>query len=87
MTDKHPLTDDIIDTLASPQYDDFGGDIGGVNTGFNYDDLRAAADWQLEQVLKWLNEITFERGTSYEAINIPEELAEAMRPTTPTEEN
>ena len=87
MTDQHPLTDDIIDTLASPQYDDFGGDIGGVNTGFNYDDLRAAADWQLEQVLKWLNEIIFERGTSYEAINIPEELAEAMRPTTPTEEN
>ena len=87
MTDKHPLTDDIIDTLASPQYDDFGGDIGGVNTGFNYDDLRAAADWQLEQALKWLNEIIFERGTSYEAINIPEELAEAMRPTTPTEEN
>ena len=85
MTDKHPLTDDIIDTLASPQYDDFGGDIGGVNTGFNYDDLRAAADWQLEQVLKWLNEIIFERGTSYEAINIPEELAEAMRPTTTQE--
>ena len=46
MTDQHPLTDDIIDTLASPQYDDFGGDIGGVNTGFNYDDMRAAADWQ-----------------------------------------
>ena len=87
MTDQHPLTDEIIDTLASPQYDDFGGDIGGVNTGFNYDDLRAAADWQLKQVLKWLNEIIFERGTSYEAINIPEELAEAMRPTTPTEEN
>ena len=85
MTDRHPLTDDIIDTLASPQYDDFGGDIGGVNTGFNYDDLRAAADWQLEQVLKWLNEIIFERGTSYEAINIPEELAEAMRPTTTQE--
>ena len=87
MTDQHPLTDEIIDTLASPQYDDFGGDIGGVNTGFNYDDLRAAADWQLKQVLKWLNEIIFERGTSYEAINIPEELAEAMRPTTPTEDN
>ena len=85
MTDRHPLTDDIIDTLASPQYDDFGGDIGGVNTGFTYDDLRAAADWQLEQVLKWLNEIIFERGTSYEAINIPEELAEAMRPTTTQE--
>ena len=85
MTDQHPLTDEIIDTLASPQYDDFGGDIGGVNTGFNYDDLRAAADWQLEQVLKWLNEIIFERGTSYEAVNIPEELEEAMRPTTTQE--
>jgi len=77
----HPLTEEIIDTFAFPQYDCFAG-IGEINLGFDHDDLRAAADWQLEQVLKWLNETIFERGSSFEAVNIPEELAEAMRPTT-----
>jgi len=80
----HPLTDEIIDTFASPQYDYFEG-IGDVNCGFTYDDLRAAADWQLKEVLKCLNETIFERGSSFEAVNIPEELEKAMRPTTTQE--
>ena len=100
MTDQHPLTDDIIDTLASPQYDDFGGDIGGVNTGFTCDDLRAAADWQLEHVLKWLKanlmkHVPYE-GYAYlfdDCSNayikqgaLLKDLQKAMRPTT-TQEN
>ena len=52
-----------------------------------YDSMRTAADWQLEQVMKWLNETIFERGSCLEAVNIPEELAEAMRPTTTQENN
>ena len=74
MTDQHPLTDDII------RYDKKLGchDLGAWV--YTENDLRAAADWQLEQVLKWLNETILERGCSFEAVNIPEELAEAMRP-------
>ena len=85
MTEQHPLTDDIIDTLASPQYDDFGGDIGGVNTGFNYDDLRAAADWQLEQVIKALNQCKKEKRSCCEVLYLFHQKLEAMRPTTATE--
>jgi len=47
--------------------------------------MRAAYDLgrdeQLEQVIEWLNETISERGSSLEAINIPEELRGAMRPT------
>ena len=51
MTDQHPLTDEVIDTLASPQYDCFE-DVGDVNCGFTYEDLRVATDWQLEEVMR-----------------------------------
>ena len=85
MTDRHPLTDDIIDTLASPQYDDFGGDIGGVNTGFTYDDLRAAADWQLKQVIKALNQCKKEKRSCCEVLYLFHQKLEAMRPTTTQE--
>ena len=93
MTDQHPLTDDIIDTLASPQYDDFGGDIGGVNTGFTYDDLRTAADWQLEQVVEWLKTNTEDYlledyyGTYFLTEAFIEDLKQAMRPATTTTKN
>ena len=40
MTNQHPLTDKIcLDIAAELQF---------------LDDMRAAADWQLEQVVKWL---------------------------------
>ena len=42
--------------------------------------MRAAADWQLQKVVEWLNETIYERGCSLEAVNIPDELYEAMRP-------
>ena len=77
MTDQHPLTDEICDGLVS----------FFLESEYDYVEMRAAADWQLEQVLKWLNETIFERGSSFEAVNIPEELEEAMRPTTTQEDN
>jgi hypothetical protein len=51
MTDQHPLTDEIIEEIAHSGYiDDYGR--------YNYaaDDMRAAADWQLEQVIEWLRQ-------------------------------
>ena len=74
----HPLTDDTCRQLANIR-----GRLGLAEIDF----MRAAADWQLEQVLKWLNETILERGCSFEAVNIPEELEEAMRPTTTQEDN
>jgi len=65
----HPLTDEICDQIQDSVHP------------CDPENMRAAADWQLEQVIKWLNETIFERGSCLEAVNIPEELAEAMRPT------
>lgn len=74
----HPLTDEICEKLADTEDRPF--------TAIEMDNMRGAADWQLEQVLNWLNETIIERGSSFEAINIPEELEEAMRPTTTQED-
>ena len=78
----HPLTDEILESI----HKDYQEAINECDTliclKIEFDKaLRAAADWQLEQVLNWLNETIIERGSSFEAINIPEELMEVMRPT------
>ena len=46
MTDQHPLTDEIILSIADEAYH-----LPGYQ-----DDLRAAADWQLEQVVQWIKD-------------------------------
>ena len=52
MTKQHPLTDDIIESeLATPSHFTSGSLVGL----FTHDDMRNAADWQLEQVIEWLN--------------------------------
>ena len=49
MTDKHhPMTDDTIRYVKKLGCHDLGTWI------YTENDLRAAADWQLEQVMKWL---------------------------------
>ena len=63
MTNKmnHPLTDEMIDEIAE-QYNPYD------------EDLRAAADWQLEQVIDWLkDELDYDP-------NLLLDLKEAMRP-------
>ena len=45
----HPLTDDIISENFTPDYYYVDWDHGEVCVGFNNDDMRAAADWQLER--------------------------------------
>jgi len=74
MTDQHPLTDEICRQIADTKDRPF--------TSIEMNNMRAAADWQLEQVIRWINETIFERGCCLEAVDIPEELVEAMRPTT-----
>ena len=70
MTDQHPLTDEICRHLADTEDRPF--------TSIEMDNMRAAADWQLEQVIEWL------RDTHEEHIGllaVIKDLREAMRPT------
>jgi len=73
MTD-HPLTDELIDELAK-----FNSDLTGVQVVNRDHDMRAAADWQLEQVLEWL-EKTVDDQTLFGKIIYPHDLKKAMRP-------
>ena len=69
MTD-HPLTDELAEDIAP--YAVWSSDIGEVV--FTHDDMRSAADWQLEQVIDWIEEYL----TAGDVIS--ESLKEAMRP-------
>ena len=66
MTEQHPLTDDIM-------YDIHGKKPGWSNP-FDEEDMRAAADWQLEQVIDWI-ETYLDAGDV-----ISESLKKVMRP-------
>ena len=68
MTDQHPLTNEVIHREFLPK------------CCYREDDLRAAADWQLKQVIDWLrhNLHLGPTGVDY----VVENLREAMRPTT-----
>ena len=46
MTEQHPLTDEIMDKIH--------GDEPGYSNPYDEDDMRAAADWQLEQVIEYI---------------------------------
>ena len=71
MTDQHPLTDEICFDLMLNHW--------AIPDNQHYIDMRAAADWQLEQVIEWI------RDTHEEYII--KNLQEAMRPTTTQETN
>ena len=88
MTDQHPLTDEIIHREFLPKY------------CYTENDLRLAADWQLEQVIEWLKSnlhqqyyLEYSWDSEYrnkgvaeiDVDSVVEDLREAMRPTTPTE--
>lgn len=63
----HPLTDEKYDDIFQA---------ASMRAAFN-----KGADWQLEQVIKWLNETIFEQSMwSHDIENLPEELKKAMRP-------
>ena len=77
MTDQHPLTDDIMYELH--------GNKRGYSNPFDAADMRAAADWQLEQVKEWLRDNLQDHRYSGIGIDVDyviEALAQDMRPTT-----
>ena len=74
----HPLTDEIIRKNFTPDYDYFEGLEGEICLGFSDDDLRSAADWQLEQVVEWLKDELYYRSDIDP--NLLSDLKQAMRP-------
>jgi len=89
MTDQHPLTDDMIRYDKKLGCHDLGAWI------YTENDLRAATDWQLEQVTEWLKDnlrsslylepVGHSSGIAIDVDYVIEDLREAMRPTTTTE--
>ena len=80
---KHPLTDEICESLIK----EF--------VSLDPYDMRAAADWQLAEVLKWLKGnlqgsyyLSPEglHGYEIDTSDVIEDLKEAMRPTTTQED-
>ena len=73
----HPLTDEFCHQIA---------ELWPPEDAAEYDNMRAAADWQLEQVMKWLDEhlttcINSAYWGEWQHINALEShLKEAMRP-------
>ena len=70
---NHPLTDEMMEAIH--------GNRPGYSNPFDEDDMRAAADWQLEQVIEWLEtalEYDPELANTRPYIHL--DLKEAMRP-------
>ena len=67
----HPLTDEMIDDIQMR----FGGSCPEC-----YDYMRAAADWQLEQVVQSWEQCMEEPGTDIQVIRRFEQKLKAMRP-------
>ena len=73
MTDRHPLHPKLIDALSEYRTCD--------------EAMRAAADWQLKQVIKALNQCKKEKRSCCEVLYLFHQKLEAMRPTTTQEES
>jgi len=72
----HPLTDEMCEELSCFYLSNFGDTGEGI-----VQDMRAAADWQLEQVIEWLEtalEYDPELANTRPYIHL--DLKEAMRP-------
>jgi len=84
MTDQHPLTDETIESIHE--------DYSSLKIEFD-EALRAAADWQLEQVLEWLKTNTEDYvledyySTYFLIEAFLDDFKKAMRPTTTQEDN
>ena len=80
MTDQHPLTEEMMDKIH--------GDDPGYSNPYDEDDMRAAADWQLEQAIEWLklNTDDYLLEDFYKTYFLTEAFLDgfkkAMRPTT-----
>ena len=67
----HPLTDEMIDEIQMRH----GGPCFEC-----YDDLRSAADWQLEQVIEQWEEVIDSNRTDTQVIREFDKRLKAMRP-------
>jgi len=80
MTNQHPLTDEICEGLVTFP----------LESEHDYIEMRAAADWQLEQVIDWLKNCNMNHSLSYDGeyrsdrYLVINAFREAMRPTTTT---
>ena len=71
----HPLTYEIMDRIHG--YEPGSSDVGETNILYNEDDMRLAADWQLEQVIRYLeNDLKFVLWTD----DFMDKFKKAMRP-------
>ena len=78
----HPLTYEIMDKIH--------GDEPGYSNPYDEDDMRAAADWQLEWVIEWIKRYRPEDGDGpiydfvdgQDRLKLITDLRKAMRPTT-----
>jgi len=70
MTEQHPLTDTICDNIQDSIHP------------CDPENMRAAADWQLEQCIAWLDDTDCD-----DPQETAQRLREAMRPTTTQEDN
>lgn len=82
MSNQHPLTDDTIRYTKKLGCHDLGTWI------YTENDMRAAADWQLEQVMEWLDKSLTDYSDTevWNCIDnlhwLRSDLKKAMRPTT-----
>jgi len=70
MTYQHPLTDEICDQIQDSVHP------------CDPENMRAAADWQLEQVIEWLEVNLIKHGFHEGYAYLYKDLKKAMRPTT-----
>ena len=76
MTEQHPLTDEMCFQLSGldSSYPDYCVE-------WHREDMRDAADWQLEQVIKWLEDYPWSDVIIYNGEDaLIEEFKKAMRP-------
>ena len=71
----HPLTDKIIDEELITR-DECLRREGDGRANYYEEDFRTGADWQLEQVMKWLEETQYDY--SYDAHEDPERVFDYM---------
>lgn len=93
MAEQHPLTDEIIENICRTPSFCFE-DVSEVLPVFTSHDMRAATDWQLEQVIEWLKDnlgssmflqlvednVLGESGTEVNVDYVIQHLREEMRP-------
>jgi len=73
MTNQHPLTNEMMRTIH--------GNRPGYSNPFDEDDMRAATDWQLEQVIEWLKKCpNYDLETYTGLADLIHDLKKAMRP-------